>query len=421
MQIIQRQPGEARGAPRDQCLHDRLPEARLVHRAGRCGAEFRQYARQLRSHLIIERHERERHGVGSRPQHRPQHAREQRIGHALVARTRADAWNAARLRKVAEQAVSCPCRHRRSAPPRSFAPRRLPGHATGASRPTSSGGRAIAAGTGRDTVPGNSPERSISCASSRVSMLGSASEFAPQDLPAAGMGGQRRGTIAAPVMQPHQQPVRLLGERIFGDQPLGVDQRAGDMSARFLVRQRRPRSHRGAGPGSARARCVPSHRTLRSPRSRTRRAVRRRPPTDHSPAAPAARRGRDRCRRPARAPSLRRRHRTPRCAAGGTVAGAGCCGLSAAPHRATASRRRGRAAWARPRPAEPAARHPCVRARPARRCPAPGPARPAGAGGSPPMPRSRARPAPRGAASYCSSEGCSRWANPQIAHARLRR
>jgi hypothetical protein len=57
MQIIQGQPGDACGPPRTQCHHDRLAEARVVHRAGGRGAEFRQYARQLRSHLIIERHE----------------------------------------------------------------------------------------------------------------------------------------------------------------------------------------------------------------------------------------------------------------------------------------------------------------------------------------------------------------------------
>ena len=57
MQIIQGHPREARGPPRAQCHHHRLAEARVVHRAGRCSAEFRQYARQLRSHLIIERQE----------------------------------------------------------------------------------------------------------------------------------------------------------------------------------------------------------------------------------------------------------------------------------------------------------------------------------------------------------------------------
>ena len=62
-------------------------------------------------------------------------------------------------------------------------------------------------------------------------------QFAPEQLLATRIGGQRRGAIAAPVVQPHQQPVRLLGQWIFGDQPLGVDQRPGDMSARFLLRQ----------------------------------------------------------------------------------------------------------------------------------------------------------------------------------------
>ena len=37
-------------------------------------------------------------------------------------------------------------------------------------------------------------------------------------------------------MQAHQQPVRLLGQGVVGRQPLGEDQRAGDVSTRFLVR-----------------------------------------------------------------------------------------------------------------------------------------------------------------------------------------
>ena len=224
-------------------------------------------------------------------------------------------------------------------------------------------------------------------------------QFAPEQLLAARIGGQRRGAIATPVVQPHQQPVRLLGQRIFGDQPLGVDQRAGEMSARFLVRQ-------GGGDRIAAQNADPLTRAtdpvieffavLVAERAEqlagSRRGISRKPRRQRSEVVIDAL-GQRECRifdddiAPRAAPQSEQ-----------SLAQA-VAGLSAAPHRATASRRRGRAVSAhRPR-AGPAARHPCVRAQSARRCPAPVPAPPASAGGSPPMPRRRARPAPRDATS----------------------
>ena len=59
--------------------------------------------------------------------------------------------------------------------------------------------------------------------------------------PLEGLERRDRGAaVAAQVVQPHQAPLRVLGERIAVDQALRIDQAAGDGAARLALR-RRPR------------------------------------------------------------------------------------------------------------------------------------------------------------------------------------
>ena len=88
-------------------------------------------------------------------------------------------------------------------------------------------------------------------------------------------GGDRRGAVAAQVVQAHQPALGVLGERIALDQALRVDQAARDRAALLATRRRRRRARRRAARATCGARRAATRRAREGRRSRGRRAARR--------------------------------------------------------------------------------------------------------------------------------------------------
>ena len=235
MQVVEHQPGATGAAARFQNLRHGLPEARLVHRFRRCRAEFGQHARQFGTHRIAKRRDVVR---ALRPEQRAQQARQQRIRHALIARESTHQRHAAMPREVVEQA-GLP--HPGVADEHGDAAT-LPGLVEQAPLRLAADQHRRPRQRGRDA-----PRRRARQTAGTLDQLRQLARFGArrgtqlprQALRAARVGSQRRRAIAAPVVQSHQQPVRLLGQRLVARQPLGEDQRAGDVPGRLLGGGRR--------------------------------------------------------------------------------------------------------------------------------------------------------------------------------------
>ena len=204
VKIIKGQTGQAGGVASSKRLNDRLAEARLIHQLRRRGAELRQHACELASQLTVECR-------GPAPARAPRATAAPTMRtDAFITGARTDQRNIAAARKVSQQ----PCLAHAGIGGQHGDTPLLPGilqRAPLTLAPDQYRRPAIAVGIRRAAVPGNSPERSISCASSRDSTLGAASSSLRSHC-SQRVGGERRGAVAAPVVQPHQQPVRLFGQ-----------------------------------------------------------------------------------------------------------------------------------------------------------------------------------------------------------------
>ena len=230
LQVVDHERGEAQSLPMADRLADRLAQAQRLELAGGLGSEFRQQARELADDPRL------RHRAESFDQ-TAQQARQQAVGQARVAGVRAvDVSLAVRSGEIGCEAALADARfaqqqHRLAAlpgvfenPPFTLAPdqprRAQRGHRRGCGH---RGRQRVAAFDQRGQFAGFS--------------AGARAEFTRQCLAAALECRQCRGPVAAPVVQAHHAPMRVLGGRCFRSQAFGERQGFGDAPFGFELRR----------------------------------------------------------------------------------------------------------------------------------------------------------------------------------------